>query len=190
MAKAKSKKPAAKKTDPGGLSPEAFGAAVGVSKQRILDAIKSGLLSESVRTGKKGERTVYLIDEASGIKEWADNIDPSKQRDTDKAKSTKELATDSNYKKAKAAKEFFGAKLAELDYNERAGKLVNADRVKAESFKIGRRVRDALLAVPERVAAELASMEEPREIAIYLKEQLAAALKDLGDLNNVATRRP
>lgn len=187
MAKAKSKTPA-KKTDPV-LSPEAFGAKVGVSKQRILEAIKAGLLSESVRTGKKGERTVYLIDEGAGVKEWADNIDPSKQRDPDKQKATKELVTDSNFKKAKAAKEFYGAKLAELDYNERAGKLVSADRVKAESFKIGRRVRDSLLGVPERVAAELATMDDPRAISIYLKEQLAAALKDLGDLNNVSTRR-
>lgn len=197
MAKSKTTKPKSKPTNPAkskppGLSTGEFAERVGVSRQRILTAINSGVLVGSVTKTKKAKGFEYTIDEESGLKEWAANIDPSKQRDPEKAAETRAMdkgGEQSNYQKAKAAKEFFNAKIAELEFHERAGKLISADRVKAESFKIGRRVRDSLMSVPERVAAELATMTEPRAISIYLKEQIAAALKDLGDLNDVASRR-
>ena len=186
----KSKNPAKSKS-PRSLSTAEFAEKVGVSRQRILTGINSGILATSVTKTKVGKKIEYTIDEESGLKEWATNIDPSKQRDPDKAATTKDMAKDGsgNFQKARAAREFYNAKIAELEFHERAGKLVSADRVKAESFKIGRRVRDSLMSVPERVAAELAAMTEPRTISIYLKEQIAAALKDLGDLNDVVTRR-
>lgn len=191
MAKAKSKKNPAKDKPVAGLSTIEFGEKVGVSKQRILEAIESGILTASVTKTPHGAGFRYRIDEGKGLKEWAENIDPAKQRDQSKAAATKDLGeNNSNYKKAAAARMFFNAKLAELEYQEKAGKLVSSDRVKAEAFKISRRVRDTLLGVPERVAAEVAAMTEPRLIAIYLKEQIADALKDLDDLNNVATVRP
>lgn len=193
MAKPKSKKkPAAKAPAPDGISTIEFGKKVGVSKQRILEAIESGVLSASVKKTPHGSGFRYRIDEGPGLKEWTDNIDPSKQRDPAKMAATKELQDggNSNYKKAAAARMFYNAKLAELEYQEKAGKLVSSDKAKAEAFKIARRVRDSLLGVPERVAAEVAAMTEPRDIAIYLKEQIADALKDLDDLNNVAKPRP
>lgn len=182
--------PAAKKK-PAGLSPTDFAKKVGVTRQRILQAIKDGVISESVTAEKKGSSTRYLINEAKGIKEWADNIDPAKQRDVSKMADTKSMGKGemSNYQRAKAAKEFYGAKMAQLEFEERSGKLIPANRVKAEAFKIGRRVRDTIMGVPERVSAELAVMDDPRTIAIYLKEQLALALKDLGDINNVGNPR-
>lgn len=190
-------KPKSKKTNPAkgkaaaGLSTAEFGKKVGVSRQRILDAIESGVLKASVKKTPYGDSFHYRIEEEAGLKEWADNIDPAKQRDPAKQADTRELngGGSSNYQKARAAREFYNAKLAELEFQEKAGKLVSADRVKAEAFKISRRVRDTLLGVPERVAAEVAAMDEPRSIAIYLKEQIADALKDLDDLNNVTSRR-
>lgn len=199
MAKPKPKKKESKKKNPAknkavSLSTIEFGKKVGVTKQRILKAIEDGVLSTSVSKSKHGDGFRYSIDEEKGLKEWADNIDPTKQRDPEKAAETKELSkkgegSASNYQKAKAMKEFYNAKLAELEFQEKAGKLVSSARVKAESFKIGRRVRDSIMGVPERVAAEVAAMDEPRLISIYLKEQLAAALKDLEDLNNVGSPR-
>lgn len=192
MAKAKSKsKPATVPTKDGTISTIEFAGRVGVSKQRILDAIDSGVLSASVSKKKHGSTVRYRIKEETGLKEWADNIDPAKQRDQTKQAATKELSGEgnSNYKKAAALRMFYQAKLAEAEFQERVGKLVSADKVKAEVFKIGRRVRDSLFGVPERVAAEVAAMTEPREIAIYLKGQIADALKDLDDLNNVSKPR-
>lgn len=191
MAKAKSKSTPAKAAPKDGISTTDFAEKVGVSRQRVLDAIESGILQKSVKKKPHGSSFRYSIDEGLGLQEWADNIDPAKQRDQSKQAATKELSAEgnSNYKKAAALRMFYQAKLAEAEFQERVGKLVSADKVKAEVFKIGRRVRDSLFGVPERVAAEVAAMTEPREIAIYLKEQIADALKDLDDLNNVSKPR-
>lgn len=170
-----------------------FAKKVGVSKQRVVDGIKSGLLSQNVKIVKKGSRNSYEIDLEPALKEWADNIDPSKQRDTEKQNETRALnegGGQSNYQKSKAVKELYGAQLARLDFEERAGKLVPSAAVKAEAFKVARNVRDTLMGLPERVCAELAHMKEPREIAIYLRAQIADALKDLDGVGNVANKRP
>lgn len=166
-----------------------------VTKQRVNDGIKSGLLKSSiVKVTKKSGRHFYEIDLERGLKEWADNIDPAKQRDTEKQMETKALegggeGQQSHYQRAKAVKEHYGAQLARLQYEELAGKLVNAAQVKAEAFKTARNVRDTLMGLPERVSAELAHMTEPREIAIYLRAQLADALKDLQEVQNVGNKR-
>lgn len=188
MVKKKDNIPA--KNDNTWLSTTEFGKKIDVTRDRVVKGIKSGILSGSVKKTKIGKRVVYKIHAEKGAREWADNIDPSKKRDDEKQIETKEMGGtgSSHYQKAKAHKEFFAAKLAELDYQQKAGKLVSADRVKAESFKIARRIRDSILSVPEKISAEVAAMDNPREISIYMKEQLAAALKDLGDLNGVASR--
>lgn len=193
MAKKKktdSKANPAKEKDPY-LSTTEFALKIGVNRSRVKAAIKSGLLSESVKTQKTKNRILYKIHAINGPEEWLANRDPSKVRDQDKQKATAEMnekggLSTNNYQKAKAAREFFNAKLSELEYQVKAGKLVSADRVKAESFKIARRLRDSILGVPERIAAELAVMDDPRMIAIFVKEHLADSLKDLSDLNNVA----
>lgn len=171
----------------------AFAARLGVTKQRVSTAIKAGVLTEksvTVKTAKGGKKK-YEIDLEAGLKEWADNIDPSKQRDTAKQAATKEMdgGTSSNYQRARAVKETFAAKLAQLEYQEKAGVLVRADQVKAEAFRVARNVRDSLMGLPERVCAELAHMTEPREIAIYLRAQLAEGLKDLQQVENVGSKR-
>ena len=184
----KKKAPAPKKTA-GILSVPEFAKLVEVSRQRILKAIETGVLSNSITIDKSTKRKLYKVNEKKGLKEWEAHIDPAKKRDNGKQSETRDMDKKENepsaYQKSKAAREFFNAKIARLNYEERAGTLVDAEEVKKESYKIGRRVRASMLGLPERVAAELANMKEPREIAVYLKEQIAGALKDLDNINNV-----
>jgi len=196
MAKAKVKpKPTVKKKasaprKPAGLlSVPDFAKRVNVSRQRILKAIESGVLVNSITIDNSTKRKLFKVDEKKGLKEWEAHIDPAKKRDNLKQEEAREINKPDNepsaYQKSKAAREFFNAKIARLNYEERAGTLVDAEQVKKESFKVGRRVRDSMLGLPERLAAELANMTEPREIAVYLKEQIAGALKDLDSINHV-----
>lgn len=166
---------------------------LGVTQQRVSRAINDGLLEKSVKVIKQGKRNRYEIDEALAVSEWDANIDLSKQRDIDKQEQTRELSSglpdqSQNFKKAKTAGEVYKAKLIQLEYQIKSGDFISAEQVKGEAYKIGRRVRDSLMAVPERVSAELVSMDDPREISIYLKEQIALALKDLGDLNGISSK--
>lgn len=59
-----------------------------------------------------------------------------------------------------------------------AGRLVPADRVYAEAFKTGRIVRDALLAVPDRLAAELAAENDATVVHFRLSTEIRVGLRE------------
>jgi hypothetical protein len=69
-----------------------------------------------------------------------------------------------SYTKARTAREAYNAQLARLEYEERSGKLVNADEVRAEAFKLARTVRDAMMNIPDRISAELVGQTDARDI--------------------------
>src|SRR5207237_3332293 len=58
----------------------------------------------------------------------------------------------SSYAASRAAREAYLARLAKLDFEERSGKLVDADQVRAQIYGLGRRLRDAFLSMPDRLA--------------------------------------
>lgn len=84
-----------------------------------------------------------------------------------------------NYAESRALREVYQARLAKLDYEERSGKLVVVDQVKVEAFKTHRRIRDALLNIPDRCAPHLASLADPIDCHAYLLEEIVAVLKQL-----------
>jgi hypothetical protein len=50
-----------------------------------------------------------------------------------------------DYNKARAVKEFYAARLAKLEFEEREGKLVNIDEINVQHFNRSRRLRDRLI---------------------------------------------
>ena len=84
-----------------------------------------------------------------------------------------------NYAESRALREAYQARLAKLEYEERSGKLVNVDHVKVEAFKTHRRIRDALLNIPDRCGPHLAALADPVECHAYLLEEIVAVLKQL-----------
>jgi phage terminase Nu1 subunit (DNA packaging protein) len=76
-------------------------------------------------------------------------------------------------------REAYAARLARLEYEERSGKLVSVDVVRVEAFKAHRRVRDAVLNIPDRCAPQLASMTDPAEVHAYLLGEIVEALRML-----------
>ena len=80
---------------------------------------------------------------------------------------------------AKADKEEHLAKLAAIEVAEKEGALVSAADAVKSATRAGMAIRDAVLSLPGRVAAQLASMDDEREIERYLTEQLRAELTRL-----------
>lgn len=74
----------------------------------------------------------------------------------------------------------YKAKLAQLDFEERAGKLVSVQDVEREAFEAARQVRDTLLSVPQEVAGVLVTMKDEKEIAVFLRSKLKDALMEAG----------
>ena len=84
---------------------------------------------------------------------------------------------------AKAKKESYQAHIAELEYLERKGKLVNADGVERAAFQFGRILQKNLVDVfPSRVSMEIAGMTDPWEIEKFIREKMRIELASVSKL--------
>lgn len=70
-------------------------------------------------------------------------------------------------------------KMLELDVAEREGELVEAVAIQKAVFEQGRRVRDLLMGIPVRLAADLAAETDPAAAAILLEKEMVNALEGL-----------
>jgi hypothetical protein len=71
------------------------------------------------------------------------------------------------------------AKLLEIKAKVEAGKYIDADDVKAAAFNKAHAVRDAVLNIPERLAAVLAAENDPARVHELLAAEIRTALEDL-----------
>ena len=86
-----------------------------------------------------------------------------------------------NYQMSRAIRETYNAKLARLEYEEKNGKLLNAEDVTREAFEMASRVRDRILGVPCRVASMLAPETDSKVIERLLTQELRNALEELAE---------
>jgi hypothetical protein len=85
----------------------------------------------------------------------------------------------SSYAASRAAREAYMARLAKLEYEERSGKLVDADQVRAQIYGLGRRLRDAFLSMPDRVAPLLAGQVDQAVVHRLLTQEIITCLGEL-----------
>ncbi len=83
-----------------------------------------------------------------------------------------------SFAKFRSAREAYQAKLAQLDYEERAGKLVKKEEVEREAFDISRLLRDIFLSIPQEVAGTVVGMTDEKEIAKFLRLKIRDALME------------
>ena len=86
-----------------------------------------------------------------------------------------------SYATSRAIREAYAARLAKITYEERSKVLVDAARVEAEAFRRARDTRDAVLAVPGRLAAILAADTDPVTVEASLSAELRAVLETQAD---------
>jgi len=72
-------------------------------------------------------------------------------------------------------------RLLELDLAEREQQLVEVEAMRKVVFERGRRVRDLLMGIPVRIAADLAAEDDPAAVSILLERALVEALGGLSD---------
>ena len=159
----------------------------GVTKQAVGAAIKSGRIAAAV--GEDGRLDVALAD-----KLWAENTNPSqgahghmRRRRKKDAEEILEAAVavgiDPNapppLMESKTLEAAYKARLAQIEYEQKSGQLVDVDGVKKEAFRTARITRDAMLAIPDRLAAELAGITEPFVIHQKLMTEIRAAIEEV-----------
>lgn len=152
----------------------------GISQAAVSQAVTSGRITTV--DGK--------IDPAVADREWAENTDQSKPRNSVTGEPGRRKAPDApgapmdlrggdeggaptvGYARARAAREVYQAQLAKLELEERRGLLVRADEVKLGAFTMARKARDLLIALPERMAAALAAETNAAEVQRLLEDEV------------------
>lgn len=166
-----------------------------VSPEAVRKAIKSGRLAASVTYDAKGWPR---IDPEVADGEWGSFTHPTHggNRLAKEAPAKETPVTDDEpaapklggsaaqtFAQSRAVKEAYLARLAKLEFEEKSGKLINADGMKNEAFKMARIVRDSILNIPDRISAELAAETEPFKVHKLLSDELRKALEALAGGN-------
>jgi len=147
----------------------------GVSKPAVLQAIRDGRLTKSVtRDGKAFKIDVDLADQEWAATTSIDRGEHNNRMMLGDAGIEGEAAT---YAASRAKKEQYQAELSRLEYEQKAGTLVDAEAVKKEAFKVARMIRDGMLNIPDRVAAELTGQTDNFVIHRRLTEEIRKALE-------------
>lgn len=89
------------------------------------------------------------------------------------------LSAAPDYQEQRALREQAQARLAELELKQKSGALVSKEDIRAVIFSAGRKLRDSLLQVPNRLAPRLASETDQHVITLMLTEEFNKALKEL-----------
>jgi AcrR family transcriptional regulator len=191
------------------LSFRAYATRRGVSHAAVNKAVKTKRLQKALirRAGK------ILIDPVVADREWNANTEPMQQREPESrqggvpagtvppnaGKPQADLygfeaqeAADEGQERAPAGPSLsrmrafelgYRAQITKLELEERTGQLVRASAVAAESFRVGRNVRDALLRIPSRVTGTLMAETDPHAFEQALHNEI---LKALDALTNTA----
>lgn len=88
-----------------------------------------------------------------------------------------------DYQTSRAIREAYAARLAKLEFEERTGKLLNADEVKVKYFNLARLLRDRIQQIPRKVApqivAAVVAQPDQRVVEDLLMEAIREALEEL-----------
>lgn len=106
------------------------------------------------------------------------NIMPKVATSTGEQKEQK----NDTYVQARTGNELAKLKIQKLKIDELEGKLISADKARADSFLFARSIRDQLLSIPDRVSAILAAEKDERKVYLRLQEEIKLALKETANI--------
>jgi hypothetical protein len=95
-----------------------------------------------------------------------------------------EIADDGivDFQTARAIKENYLARQAKVDYEERIGKLVDAEAVSLKQYELARQIRDSMMAIPSRIAEQLAAETDVNIVSRMLSDEIRQALESAAKL--------
>ena len=162
-----------------------YAAKRGVSTRAVQKA-----LNDRISGARAGRGTLYpgLADRL-----WRRNTDPDhggkrtageEVRDLDELRErARNLGIDPNsvpdIADSKALRLACLAALSQIELDEKQGRLVDQEDVRKEAFKLARLTRDAMLAIPDRLAAEIAGLTDPFEVHAKITAEIRSAIEEI-----------
>ena len=80
---------------------------------------------------------------------------------------------------AQEIKANYDAALKKLEYEEKRGDLISKEIVEADFFAISRRFRDAVMNIPDRIGAEIATMTDVHAVTDRIRQEITSTLIEL-----------
>jgi hypothetical protein len=137
----------------------AFARHIGKSHTAVEKAIASGRLTESIGHDAKG--VPHIIDLQQALREWKERgfslSDAQRRATLERARSYR------------------------LANQQKQGKLYDRAVAKREAFECARTIRDSMLNLPDRLAAELAAETDPARVYARLEAEIRKALAVLAE---------
>lgn len=142
-----------------------------------VTAVQRALTAKRIHRNKHGK-----IDPTRADLDWAANTDESRGggRETPGGGAIPVAASTTNvpdYKISRAIREAYAARMARIEYERLAESLVDTAQVQSEAFQLARSVREAIQAIPGRLASILAAETDAAKIENLMTEELRAALE-------------
>ena len=137
-------------------------------------------VQKAIRSGRIPKLADGRIDSDAADAAWKQNTTtyaPPVTRRADHEEDEGAVFGASQYTKARAVREHYQARLAKIEYEERIGKLVSKDEVQVAAFNKFRQFRDAMLNIPDRVAAMLAAEPDPAKCYEILAAEIRKAAR-------------
>lgn len=105
---------------------------------------------------------------------------PAAASPAEEAEKIKEAGFESlTLAQAQEMKERYKAANEKLKYEKDKLMLVEASKVERDAFDLARRLRDGMLAIPERLAAVLTGETDERKILALLRSEIAQVLEEV-----------
>lgn len=155
------------------------------------------MITKAVNQGRikpcefKGKRAVFDFDQCDA--DWERNRDPSnrgwEQPQLVHVEVVEEVPTQvieddaakMTFNEARTLRERYQAQLARLEFEEKAGKLVDGESVRREYFKQARVARDNLMNIPDRLAPMLIGRTDLHEVRMLLLEEIHKVCEGLAE---------
>lgn len=144
---------------------------LGISERSVQRLATDGVLSIHDKTGR-GNR--YLVKQAVGeyIAFLNGKIDEASGSNTMESLEEKKLKAEVDFKENKA-------KIAGLQLQELQGKMHRSEDVEALTDDLVYSVRNAFLALPGRLAVDLAELSDPAQVSERLEQEVFDILREL-----------
>lgn len=142
--------------------------------RRIQQLTQDGII-QTVEVKEKG-RTVRRYDLIPTVSSYIEHLQEKahgrEQKKTSLAKEEEKLQAEVEIKKAKA-------KMAQIELEELEGKVHRAEDVESMTTDLCLNIRSALLAMPGKLAVDLATISDAAEISSIIKEEACEILEEL-----------
>ena len=146
----------------------------GVNRVQITKMKKKGLLDGAIV--KRGNRVLIDPDRADVLLEQ--NLDPVEKIETI---TRADIPVDCTFNEARTLNERWKAALNKLSFEEKSGDLIPKELHEKVAFESSRRIRDALLQIPDRIAALVAVESDQFECRRVIKTEIDHILRGLAD---------